>query len=69
VPELLEQERLSMALETPLRLKKFILPFDEAQAALRLLEMYDITKAHLMPTLDNVAEQLRRRDWSANGAS
>jgi hypothetical protein len=37
-------------------LKKYCIPSSEADNLLRILYDYDITRAHLMPTLDNIAK-------------
>jgi hypothetical protein len=39
---------------------EFTLPLEEAGAALRMLELEQIDRIHLMPTHDNVAQYLRR---------
>jgi len=42
-------------------LLKFILPVSEADNLLRILFDYDITKYHLMPSLDNIADSVNYR--------
>lgn len=45
--------------------KKFTLPVSEAPQLIRLLWLERVTQAHLMPTLDNVAEAVKTRlKWS-----
>lgn len=52
--------------ENSIGLRKYTLPFSEADHLLRVLFDYDITKYHLMPSLDNIAHSHNyiRKLWS-----
>lgn len=43
---------------------KFILPYSEAPELVRLLYLENVTKAHLMPTLDNAAQTIISKWYS-----
>jgi len=47
--------------DEPHNAKKYLLPFTETREVLRLLWLEGVTRAHLMPTVDNIVATLKTR--------